>query len=203
VAEVIAKAAEVGKSTVERVLRLQREDPEAFDKLAAAKTRKVHKDGKERRLSALPEKDDDEDWACTLSLTVPHSKIPSSMRALRGLGFAGGGGSSRKMRLPAGASVKETVSIVEAAQVEPEGQDDLSDHHGRLLAIARALKPPLERLVAAWPADAGLEPLIHEVRAFLGYAEREKERRLSRHQALPPKPSPFTTRPRPGAKKAP
>jgi hypothetical protein len=138
---------------------------------SCSESKRTGKDGKERRLSALPKEDDNEDWACTLLVTVPHSTLPSTVRALRGLGFAGGGGSSRKMSLPAGASIEE--SKVSAGAREDDGEEWPFD------AMAEAVETVnvIGRRVRDWPANESLHPLIVQLRNYLATLERmDKER---------------------------
>ena len=69
---------------------------------------------------------------------------------------------------------------------KPKPGSGLATPNARLRAIGRALAP-LERLVARWPADADLSLLLHEARSFVGYAEREEERRRARAAVAPPR----------------
>lgn len=56
--------------------------------------------------SVVADVDDDEDWDCTITLTVPHSALPAVERALRSLGFAGSPTRSRKMKLNSPSALK-------------------------------------------------------------------------------------------------
>ncbi len=52
-----------------------------------------------RHARPAPPRAEKKDWNCTISLVVPHSALRRVVSALQRIGFEGGGGTSRKMRL--------------------------------------------------------------------------------------------------------
>jgi hypothetical protein len=89
-----AEAVKVSPRALEDAVTVtERAPPEVVEAVKAGKTA-VSAAAKATR---KPKKD--KDWKSSLTIIVPHSALSSVIRALRKMGFKGGGGSSRKMRL--------------------------------------------------------------------------------------------------------
>lgn len=97
-----AAALNVSPRSVEAALKVQREAP--METVAAVRRGEVKVSAAARALPAAkaePKKlaRKEEDWDCSITLTVPHSAIPAVERLLASHGFTGSASRNRKMKL--------------------------------------------------------------------------------------------------------